>query len=178
MPPPETFSGEQRAVVDEAIEGLRGRVPAPLYAWLPSPEFARRAQRLGEFVRYQTSLEPRLSELAILVTARHWTSQYEWYAHKKEALRAGLAAEIVEAIAARREPVFAHADEAVVYQFARAVHERHGVDDVLFRRASQTLEERALSELVGLLGYYSLVAMTLNVYEIGLPAGTENELAP
>jgi 4-carboxymuconolactone decarboxylase len=75
------LSPEQRAVVAEAVAGLRGRMPAPMRAWLVSPELARRAQHLGEFLRYQTSLEPRLSELAILVTARFWTSHYEWYAH-------------------------------------------------------------------------------------------------
>src|SRR3712207_3109098 len=95
---------EQRAVCDEAVSGLRGRIPAPMIAWLRNPELARRGQRLGELLRYETTLEPRLSELAILVTARHWSSHYEWAAHKREGLKAGMDPAAIAAIAARRPP--------------------------------------------------------------------------
>ncbi|WP_282769856.1 carboxymuconolactone decarboxylase family protein [Saccharomonospora viridis] len=160
------LSPEQRAVVAEAVAGLRGRMPAPMRAWLVSPELARRAQHLGEFLRYQTSLEPRLSELAILVTARFWTSHYEWYAHVDAARAAGVSDEVIEAIRTGQDPDFTAPDEEVVYAVATAVHHDHVVSSDLFERATSTLGEVGTAELVGLLGYYTLVAMTLNVYGI------------
>jgi 4-carboxymuconolactone decarboxylase len=178
MPALDDLTGEQRRVHDEVVAGLRGRVPAPMRAWIASPELAQRAQHLGEFLRYETSLPPRLSELAILVTARHWTSHFEWFAHKKEALAAGLDPAAIDAIAQRREPQLAGDAERVVYAFARRLHETHGVDDALYGHAVALLGERAVVELVGLLGYYTLVSMTLNTFEIGLPEGTLPELEP
>jgi 4-carboxymuconolactone decarboxylase len=160
---------EQQRVLDEAAVGLRGRVPAPLRVWVKSPELARRTQRVGEFVRYQTRLPARLSELAILVTARHWTSQYEWYVHAEHARRAGLDPAAIEAIAARREPHLPLEDERLVYAFARQLHERRGIADDLYRASVACLGEQAVVELVMLLGYYTLVSMTLNTFEIGLP---------
>jgi len=171
MPDAADMTDDQRAVCDETIAGRRGHVPVPLRAWLASPELARRAQRLGEFVRYKTSLPPRLSELAILVTARHWTAQYEWYAHKTEALKAGLDAGVIDAIAERRPPPFASDDERVVYDFSRRLHEDHAVADDLYRSSVDALGPAAVVELVGLLGYYTLVAMTLNTFEFGVPDG-------
>jgi 4-carboxymuconolactone decarboxylase len=176
--PEESYTAEQRAIVEETVAGARGHVPAPLLAWLASPELGRRAQHLGEFIRYKTSLPPRLSELAILVTARHWTAQFEWYAHKKEALRGGLSAEIIDDIAARRPPRFKAPDEELVYRFAHAVHERHGVDDALYRECVTAFGDVGVVDLVGLLGYYTLVAMTLNTFEIGVPHGEKEELPP
>lgn len=166
---------EQRRVYDETLAGPRGHIPPPLHAWLASPELARRAQHLGAFVRYQTTLPPRLSELAILVTARHWTSHFEWYAHKKEGLKAGMDPAVIDAIAAERPPPFAGDDERLVYEFAHAVHERHRVPDELYRASVAALGERTVVELVGILGYYTLVAMTLNTFELGLPAGVAPE---
>jgi 4-carboxymuconolactone decarboxylase len=176
-PKPESMSVEQRQVHDDVV-ARRGRVPAPTALWLTSPELARRAERLGEFARYQTSLPKRLSELAILVTARHWTSHYEWHAHKKDALAAGLDPKIVDAIQRREIPTFAAEDERAVYRFARALQESHAVDDALYRALAGAIDARGLVELVGILGYYTLVSMTLNVFEVPLPAGTVYELAP
>jgi 4-carboxymuconolactone decarboxylase len=178
MPALDDLSAEQRAVHDETVAGLRGRFPAPMRAWIASPELARRAGHLGEFIRYRTSLPPRLSELAILVTARHWTAQFEWYAHKKEGLAAGLDPAVIDAIAQRREPQFASEEERAVYQFSRRLHERHAVDDELYRSSVATLGERAVVDLVGVLGYYALVSMTLNTFAFGLPAGELPELDP
>jgi len=174
-PKPETMSTAQRAVHDD-VTARRGRVPAPTALWLTSPELARRAERLGEFARYQTSLPKRLSELAILVTARHWTSHYEWHAHKKEALAAGLDPAIVEAIRTRREPRFAADEERTVYRFAKSLHEGHQVDEALYDAAAAALGDQGLVELVGILGYYTLVSMTLNVFEVKLPEGAATEL--
>lgn len=167
---------DQRRVSDEAAAGKRGRVPAPLRAWLHSPEFGSRAQRLGEFLRYDTSLGPRLSELAILVTARAWTAHYEWYAHKRLALAAGLEPEIIDAIAERRPPAFADERTQVVYDYANTMHATHAIPQALHDRAAAALGERGVVELVGVLGYYVLVSMTLNGFDIGLPEGEKIEL--
>ncbi|MDT7953227.1 MAG: carboxymuconolactone decarboxylase family protein [Acetobacteraceae bacterium] len=172
----EEMDPAQREVVDEAIAGKRGRIPGPLRIWLRSPEFGRHAQRLGAFLRYDTTLGPRRSELAILVTARAWTAQYEWFAHKREALKAGLDPAIVDAIASRQPPPFADPGDQVVYDYARALHGNHRVPQVLHDAAVATLGERGVVELIGLLGYYTLVAMTLNAFEFGLPEGERPEL--
>jgi 4-carboxymuconolactone decarboxylase len=173
LPPEPDLTDAQRRVCEAAIASRRGHVPAPLTAWLSSPEFAGRAQHLGEFVRYQTSLTPRLSELAILLTAHYWQAQYEWSVHKAEALKAGLEPAVVDAIAQSRRPAFTSAKEEIVYDLTRGVHEIHQVNKELYQRAVDALGERGVVELVGIIGYYSLVAMTLNVFEIGIPDGPQ-----
>jgi 4-carboxymuconolactone decarboxylase len=175
---PDTMSPEQRRVVENVTAGKRGRVPAPMRAWLHSPVLADRAQSLGEFLRYDTTLGPALSEFAILITARFWTAQYEWYAHKKLALQAGLDPALIDAIARRETPHFPDEKTAVVYDYARAMHETHGVEQALHDRAVAALGERGVVELVGVLGYYTLVSMTLNGFDLGLPDGEAEELQP
>lgn len=170
---PEQMSEAQRAVCAQLVAGKRGRVPPPFQALLPSPELAARAQSLGEFLRYDTSLPARLSELAILVTARFWTAQYEWHVHAQMAEKGGLDPAIVAAIADRRDPMrLMKDDERAVYALARALHETHGVDDATYAEALKQLGERGTVELVGLLGYYTLISMTLNVFEVPVPGGT------
>lgn len=174
---PEEMDPDQRRVAEAAASGKRGRLPAPLRAWLHSPEMGDRAQRLGEFLRYDTTLAPALSELAILVTARFWTSHYEWFAHKREALRAGLDPAVIAAIAARQAPVLPDPAAQAVYDYATALHSRHQVPDPVHAAAVTALGERGVVELLGLLGYYTLVSMTLNAFHIGLPEGEAIELA-
>ena len=166
----------QQKVITAAIAGKRGTAPAPLLAWLQSPEMAQRAQHLGEFVRYETSLPPRLSELAILVTARFWTSHYEWYAHKRESLKAGIEPKVIDAIARRERPPLDDPKALAVYEFSQALHQSHAVPQPLFERATRALGEQGVVELIGILGYYTLISMTLNAFEIGLPAGEKAEL--
>lgn len=166
----------QRRVAEEAVAGKRGRVPAPLRAWIHSPEFGERAQRLGEFLRYDTCLGPQLSELAILVTARFWTSQYEWYAHKRDALKAGVDPSVIDAIAERQPPSLTDAKASAVYDYACALHEMHLVPEHVHTAALRELGEQGIVELVGIIGYYTLVAMTLNAFEIGVPEGEMPEL--
>ena len=173
---PDEMTPAQRRVADAAASGKRGRVPAPLRAWLHSPEMGNRAQSLGEFIRYDTSLGPILSELAILVTARFWTSQYEWYAHKREGLKAGIDPAIIDAIATRRMPDLPDPKMAAVYAYATALHTHHLVPPDIHATAVAALGETGVVELVGVLGYYTLVAMTLNAFEIGLPDGESPEL--
>ncbi|MDB5842090.1 MAG: carboxymuconolactone decarboxylase family protein [Herminiimonas sp.] len=175
---PEALDDEQRKAYDEAVGGRRGRMPAPMQAWIRSPELARRAQRLGEFTRYETQLGPSLSELAILVTARYWNAQYEWYVHAKEALKAGLDPAIIEDISNHRQPHFADRAHAVVHAFSLALHLSRQVPEALYAEAVELLGERKVVELVGLLGYYTMVSMTLNVFDIGVPEGEADPLPP
>ena len=172
----EAMTDDQRAACDEAASGLRGVVPTPMIAWIHNPELARRAQRLGELLRYQTEMAPRLSELAILVCARHWTSHVEWTAHKREGLKAGLDPAAVGSIAARRRPDFAFQDEALVFDIASVLLTQGRIERELYDNALHHLGERALVELVALVGYYSLVALTLNAFELGLPEKLAPEL--
>jgi len=176
LPAEEAMTPEQKDAVAEVVAGIRGRVPAPMIAWLRNPELARRGQKLGELLRYQTTLPPRLSELAILVCARHWTSHHEWTAHKREALKAGLEPTIIAAIAARRTPEFPDAEAALVHEFASVLLATGRVPPALYARGVETFGERGVVELVGVLGYYCLVALTLNAFELGLPGSHAPEL--
>ena len=160
------MTAAQRAAYDETVAGRRGTAPAPFLAWLRSPELASRAQRLGEFVRYETSLPPRLSELAILVVARHWSSPYEWAVHRPEALKAGLSPDVIDDIDRGRPPRVEGADERAVLDFTVSLTETKRVPDEVYRAAVEALGEQGVVELVGILGYYSLISMTLNAFEI------------
>ncbi len=176
---PETPSPEQALVMAEVVAGKRGRVPGPMIGWLPHPELARRAQRLGELLRFETSLEPILSELAILICARHWTSHYEWTAHKRIALAAGVDPQTVADIAARKpQPFLRGPREAAVYSVAATLLAQTKLDDALYASGIATLGERGMVDLVAILGYYSMVALTLNAFELGLPDAFAPELSP
>jgi 4-carboxymuconolactone decarboxylase len=174
--PLEQMTPEQRVAHDEVVAGVRGRMPAPMRAWIHSPEMAGHTQKLGAFLRYHTSLPPALSELAILVTARYWTSHYEWYAHKREGLKAGLDPAIVAAVAERREPAFSDPAQRLVFEYSKSLHETKVVSQPLHDAAVAALGERGVVELVGILGYYGLVSMTLNAFDIGVPEGERPEL--
>lgn len=176
-PDPARFSTRQQEIHDAIASGPRGGVRGPLAIWLHRPELAARAQDLGAYCRYHSSLEPRLSELAILTMARHWNAEYEWAAHKPEALKAGLSPEIVEAIRTGAPPGFADAEEHIVHAVARAVLDTREVPDALYAEAVTTLGEERLVDLVGVLGYYTLISMTLNVFRVPAPAGVAPELA-
>ena len=167
--PIEDMSEAQRRVYDTVVAGPRGVVVGPLRAALHQPELADKWQQLGEFLRYRTTLPPRLSELAILVTARHWDAQLEWHAHAPAALKGGLDPAAVEAIREGREPVFPKEDESAVYQYVRELQTLHDVRDETHRRAHELLGTVALVELTALAGYYTMVAMTLNAHRIPLP---------
>lgn len=175
---PDEMNDAQKRAAANATAGKRGRVPAPLRAWLHSPEMGDRAQRLGEFLRYDTSLGPYLSELAILVTARFWTSHYEWYAHKRLGLAAGIEPAVVDAVAARRVPDLPDDKARLVYDYATTLHRDRTVPPAMHAQAVALLSEPGVVELVGILGYYTLVSMTLNAFEIGLPPGETSDLAP
>jgi len=174
---PGEMSVDQKKTYDEAIAGKRGAPPAPMMAWLNSPEMARHATRLGEVLRFNTMFPAKLSEIAILVTARHFTAHYEWWAHKRLALKGGMDEKIIDAIRDRRTPDFDEPKGRMIYEVARALHEGHGLPKALYDDAVKLLGERGLVEIIGLCGYYSMVSMTLNTFEFGLPEGQVSELA-
>ena len=174
---PEEMNADQKQTYDEAIAGKRGRPPAPMMAWLNSPEMARHATRLGEVLRFNTIFPAKLSEIAILVTARHWTSHYEWFAHKRLALAGGMDAKIADDIRDRRTPQFDDPKARMIYDVAKSLHEGHGLTQALYDEAVGVLSERGVVEVIGLCGYYTMVSMTLNTFEFGLPDGQKSELA-
>jgi 4-carboxymuconolactone decarboxylase len=174
---PGEMNEAQKQTYDEAIAGKRGSAPAPMMAWLNSPEMARHAARLGEMLRFNTIFPPKLSEIAILVTARHFTSHYEWWAHKRLALKGGLDPKIIDDIRDRRTPEFDDPKARMIYDVAKSLHEGHGLSQPLYDEAVEVLSERGVVEIIGLCGYYTMVSMTLNTFEFGLPEGEVSELA-
>lgn len=173
---PANLTAEQKAIHDAIAAGPRGKVQGPLAVWLHSPGLADNAQRLGAFCRFGTSLEPRLSELAILVTGRVWSAQFEWAVHKPIALRAGLSEAVVEAIRNRSTPPFERDDERVVHDFARALHVDRKVPQALYDEAVATLGVTGVVDLVGILGYYTLISMTINAFNVPLEGSQVAEL--
>lgn len=172
LPPlnPEDLTERQKEIYSAIASGPRGSVRGPFPAWIRSPELADRGQKLGEFVRYHTSFEPRLAELAILMCARFWTAQYEWYAHARMAREGGLSDKVIDAIARRERPDMAD-DEAAVHDFCQELHRDHNVRDETYRRVVDLFGERGAVELIGISGYYTMVSMTLNVAGVALPDG-------
>jgi 4-carboxymuconolactone decarboxylase len=170
---PEDLTPAQRKVHDAIVAGPRGKVVGPLRVWLLSPELAERAQELGAFCRYGTSLPPRLSELAILVTGAFWKAGFEWHAHAPIAIKAGVPAEAVEAIRLGKEPKFAREDEQAVYAFSRELWTGRRVSDSTYQRAARLLGTNTVVELVAILGYYGLISMTINSFEVPLPQGAD-----
>ena len=164
----EQMTDAQKRVYDE-IASSRGGVRGPFGVLLRSPELADRWQRLGEYVRFKTSLPPRLNEFAILITARVWGSKYEWFAHRPLAIKGGLAESIAEDLAQNKRPANMKPDEEVVYDFCTTLHREHFIDEALFKRAMETLGERGVIDLVAVSGFYAAVSMVLNVAEIPIP---------
>jgi 4-carboxymuconolactone decarboxylase len=143
-----------------------------------SPEFMTRLQRLGEYLRYYCALGPRLTELAILLTARAWTQQVEWSIHAKAARAAGLSAAKIDAIAAGRKPARLAADEAAVYDFFGELERSRSVSDPVYRRALDLLGEQGIVDLLGVAGYYATLAMLMNVARTPVPRGRRPRLRP
>ena len=180
--PLDELTPEQRALSDAIKSGPRAKLassgaskPGPLggpfNVWLRSPGIGNLVQRLGEEIRFRSSLPPKLNELAILVTARHWTSQYEWFAHHKLALEGGLDPASAEDIAQGRRPEHMDVDEALVYDFSRELQQKHGVSDAVYAAALARFDERGVVDLISVNGFYVLVSMCLNVDRTPLPEG-------
>jgi 4-carboxymuconolactone decarboxylase len=180
--PVENLTPGQRALYDAIRSGPRAKIaisgaskPGPLggpfNVWLRSPGIGDCVQRLGEEIRFRSTLPSKLNEMAIMVTARFWTSQYEWYAHCKLALNAGLDPAIANDIAEGRRPANMDADEAIIYDFSRELHEQQGVRDATYKMALDRFGERGVFDLIAVNGFYSLVSMCLNVDRTPLPDG-------
>ena len=165
-PEPSELSSAQQDVYDSISSGPRGGVYGPLGVWLWRPELAQHAQRLGQYCRYDSSLSTRLSELAILITGRYWGAEFEWQHHKPIALEAGLDADIVEAIRQGEKPAFTKKDEQCVYDVAMSLYHTRKVDSKTYQSAIDVLGQDAVVDLVGVLGYYALISMTINVFEV------------
>lgn len=172
---------EQRAVADTIMKGPRAAAGSPAAAagatslsspfnvWNRRPELADRLQKLGETIRFKSSLPPRLNEFAILITARHWDAQYEWFAHHRLAMAGGLAPAVAEDLRNGRVPASMKPDEQVVYDFTTELHEKHGVGDATYKRAVDAFGEQGVADLIAVNGYYVLVAMTVNVDRTPMP---------
>ena len=143
----------------------------PFNVLLRSPELGDAAQRLGAQIRFHSSLPKKLNEFAILISGRYWSAEYEFYAHSRLALAAGLSRSIVDALAAGVRPPSMDAGERAVYEFATELWNKHRISDATFRAAQQQFGERGVVDLTSLLGYYSLVSMLLNVDNYQLPDG-------
>ncbi|MFO1118083.1 MAG: carboxymuconolactone decarboxylase family protein [Beijerinckiaceae bacterium] len=174
---PATLTPEQKRIHDEIVSGPRGKVEGPLRVWLTSPGLADRAQALGAFCRYGTSLDQRLSELAILVTGAYWRAGFEWHVHAPIAIKAGLDAAAVEAIRVDKVPKLERDDEKAVYAFARELLTTRRVSDETYAMAESTLGRLAVVDLVGVLGYYGLISMTINAFDVPLPPGAKEPFA-
>ena len=165
----ENLTEAQRALLESLRAGPRGRslnIRGPFAAWMYAPEFGQLAQALGAHTRYKTRLEPRLSEFAILCTARHWKAQYEWFAHAPIAQKAGVKAKTIDDIRKGRAPKTAPKDERAIYDFIQELYKKRRVSDRTYKRVQGLLGETATVELVGILGYYVMISMTLNVFQM------------
>jgi len=169
---PEEMDSEQRRVYDDIVRSRGTWLNGPYAPLLHSPELADKAQALGELVGYRTSLDPRLSELAIIITARHWDCQFEWLQHEKIARKQGISEATCVSIANGYPPALDNEIDEVVYAFTSALLAKHFVDESTYARARALLGIPGTVELVAIIGYYSFIAMTLNAHEVPLPAGS------
>jgi 4-carboxymuconolactone decarboxylase len=169
LPTPETMDQHQRKVYEDVINGRRGAMRGALRAAIHNPELAQRWQLFGEILRYQTSFPPQLSELSILAVARHWHCQLAWHIHEEEARKAGLDAEVIAAIRRGMTPEKASQNELYVYAFTAELLRNKIVSDTTYTRVLNTWGTVGAVELATLVGYYSMVAMTLNAHEIHPP---------
>ncbi len=169
---PATLSAEGRAVYDKIANSPRGGVRGPFLALLHTPELCDRIQHLGAHLRYDTTFEPRLSEMAILIVARRVNCPYEWFAHEPHAQKGGLAQAVIEALRERRRPDAMKADETALYDFAIELVSNNSISATTYQRALDAFSKRGVVELAGLIGYYMMIAMTLVAHDLQPPAGT------
>jgi 4-carboxymuconolactone decarboxylase len=166
----------QRALLASLRAGPRGQSitsRGPFAVWMHAPELGELAQKLGAYCRYRTALPPRLSEFAILCTAWTWRAQYEWYAHAPMAERAGVKPGTIADLRAGRAPKSAPKDERAIYAFVRELYKTRRVSERTYKRLHAFLGDAATVELVGILGYYAFISMTLNVFRMMPPADAQ-----
>ena len=173
MPPlsPGEMTAEQRGAVEELrrVRGIELRGP-----WIPmlrSPEVLSRSRAMGDYLRYESALPPELSEFLILLTAGEWRQQYEWHAHSSIGLEAGISPDTLRAIAEGRRPANMTSEQAALYALFTELHENHSVSDTTYATALELFGERGVIDAVGIVGYYTLLAMVMNTTRTPLPAG-------
>jgi 4-carboxymuconolactone decarboxylase len=166
----------QKMMMDHLVQGERRGAGGPFNVLLRSPEMGDLVQQFGASMRFHSSLPRRLNEMAIIITARHWTAQYEWNAHRAAAAQAGLKEPIIQAIAAGKRPGGMDADETIIYNFATELLNTHQVSDANYQAVKDKFGEKGTVDLIGVMGYYQLVSMLLNVDRYPLPAGAKPEL--
>jgi len=173
---PDELSPAQKTWADMIVAPPRNaKFGSPPYrAYIRNPELAPRLSALSDYLRWNSSLPPRLSEFAILLTARQWTAQYEWFAHYPLALKAGLDAKILGDVSAGRRPDNMRDDEAALYDFVTALYRDKKVTDPVYKAAVEKFGERGVMDIIGIIGYYDLVSMTL----ITMQAGAPNDSVP
>ena len=174
----QTMTPEQKKMFENLIGGERRGAAGPFNVLLRSPEMGDLAQQFGASMRFHSSMPRKLNEFAIIITARHWTSHYEWYAHRRAARDAGLNEAIITAVAAGKRPGGMDADEEVVYNFCAELLTTKAVSDKTFQATKDKFGERGIVDLIGVMGYYQLVSMLLNTDRYPLPEGVTAELKP
>jgi 4-carboxymuconolactone decarboxylase len=174
--PPEEWTAAQREAASAIVNGPRGGLYGPFVPLLRSPELMGHVQRLGEYLRYRSAIGVRLSELAILVTARAWDQQVEWAIHAPIAQQAGITADVVEAIARRERPKAMLADEEAVYDFCMELHRDKRVSDRIYNDALALFGEQGVVDLMGVNGYYTLLAMVMNAAQTEAPPSSASPL--
>jgi len=169
---PAQMNPAQKAVVDEIVSGKRGRFGGPFQLLIRSPEVCKHLSRLGEYLRWGSSLSPALSELAICLTARHIRANYEWHAHAPLAVEGGVPAAVLEAIRTGTTPHFEAKDQALVYKLVTELIDTKRLSDASFAEGIAAFGEQGIVELGTIIGYYTAIGNALNVFQVGLPAGT------
>jgi 4-carboxymuconolactone decarboxylase len=169
--PADKLTDAQRRAIAEFQTARSAEISGPFVPLLRSPEVMTRARAMGDYLRYKSALPPRLSEFVILLTARRWTQQYEWNAHQPLALKGGVKADVVTAIAEGRRPEHMAADEEAVYTLVDEIDRNRGVSDVTYSRAIAAVGEQGVIDTLGLVGYYTMLAMVMNAARTPVPAG-------
>jgi 4-carboxymuconolactone decarboxylase len=167
----ESMSAAQKTVAELITSGPHGKVMGPYPAWLQSPELAKRARSLSEYLRFQSAPPKRLAEIAILITGRHWKAEFEFYAHAELARKAGVEEPIIKALAAGERPDFPNSDDEIVYNLCTEMLNTGRITDATYQRALNAFGLQTLVELVAIVGYYCMVSITLNAFEAPLPPG-------
>jgi len=176
--PADKLTDAQKKAIDEFKAARSADISGPFVPLLRSPEVMNRARAMGDYLRYKSALPPRLSEFVILLTARRWTQQYEWNAHAPLALQGGLRADVVTAVAEGRRPAGMAGDEDAVYTLWEEVQRTQGASDATYARAVGTVGEQGVIDVLGITGYYTMLAMVMNTARTPLPAGITPPLAP
>ena len=176
--PTEKMSDAQRAAAAEIAAGPRGDVKGPFIPLMRSPEFMRRVQKVGEYVRFVCPLDPRLNEFAAILAARHWNQQFVWWAHAPKAVKAGLNKSVADAVGEGRRPAGMAEDEEIVYDRLTEVFNNNGASDHTYARAVARFGEAGLIDLLGIAGYYAMLAMVMNVARTAVPEGPPLPLVP